>query len=68
MGEIYFKRVLEAEGLVRLREVVEELGARAHCETLVQQYRSEAIAALDAPGIPAAGRAEIERFMASTLR
>jgi geranylgeranyl diphosphate synthase type I len=39
---------LDAEGVARLREVVEESGALAQVETLIEQRRDEALAALAA--------------------
>ena len=68
LGEIYFKRVLESKDVARLRETIQDLGAREECEKLVQRYRGEAIAALDAPGVSAKGRADIESFADSLLR
>ena len=67
LGDIYFKRVLEPEDVQRLREVIEELGAREECERLVEQYRAEATAALDVPGVSAEGRAGIVKLIDSLL-
>lgn len=47
MGEIYFKRVLDADDAVRLREVVEGLGARDACEEMAQALLAEAMSAID---------------------
>ena len=62
IGEIYFKRVLDPEDVVKLREIFEELGVRDDCLELIDRYRTEAVAALDVSGISAEGRAEIERY------
>ena len=67
LGDIYFKRVLEAEDVARLREVIQELGARQHCEELVERYRNEALASLDVPAVSDQGRDDIERFVDSLL-
>ena len=67
LGDIYFKRVLQSEDVVGLRNVIEELGARGECERLVQRYRAEAVGALDVSGVTVEGRAQIEEFVDSLL-
>jgi geranylgeranyl pyrophosphate synthase len=67
LGEIYFKRVLDADDVVRLREIIEQLGARAECEALLEEYRAKAVAALDVPGLSTEGKAEIRKFVDSLL-
>ena len=67
IGEIYFKRVLEPDDVVKLRGVIEEMGVRDACENLIAQYRDEAMASIDIPGISAEGRADIEKFADSLL-
>jgi geranylgeranyl diphosphate synthase type I len=67
MGEIYFKRVLEPGDLVKLREVLEGLGARDGCERMIQRYRQEALDSLEAAGISSEGRADIERLVGTLL-
>ena len=67
LGDIYFKRVLQPEDVTAVRDIVEELGSREHCETLVQTYRSEALSALDVPAVLEEGRANIDGFVASLL-
>ena len=62
LGDIYFKRVLEPADVDKLREVFEELGVREDCQQLINRYRADAVAALDATGISAEGRAEIESY------
>ena len=47
MGEIYFKRVLEAEDAFRLRDVIEGLGARSACEEIIASLKSEALQAAE---------------------
>ena len=67
IGEIYFKRVLEPDDVVKLRGVIEEMGVRDACENLIAQYRDEAMASIDIHGISAEGRADIEKFADSLL-
>ena len=59
LGDIYFKRVLDTEDVVKVRDILDELGARDRAGELIAQYRSEAAASLDVPGITAAGRTAI---------
>ena len=63
MGEIYFKRVLEADDAVRLREVIEGLGARAACEEMADGLIADALASVEGAGIGAEGRARIREYM-----
>ncbi|MCH7786649.1 MAG: polyprenyl synthetase family protein [Chloroflexi bacterium] len=67
IGEIYFKRVLEPDDVVKLRGVIEEMGVRDACEKLVTQYHDEVVASLGIPGISEEGRADIERFADSLI-
>ena len=67
LGDIYFKRVLEPDDIVRLREIVEELGVREDCQGLVARYRSEALEPLDGLGLSAEGKRDIEDFVAAAL-
>jgi geranylgeranyl diphosphate synthase type I len=68
LGDIYFKRVLEPADVARAREVIERLGAKDDCEGLIEQYRADAVAALDAPGVSAEGRADLEELIDLLLR
>ena len=63
MGEIYFKRVLEADDAVRLRGVIEGLGARKACEDMVARLTAEAVAELDCAGVSSDGRAQIAGYI-----
>jgi len=56
LGDIYFKRVLDTEDVVKVRDILEELGAKERAEELIAQYRAEAADALEIPGVNAAGR------------
>ena len=53
--------------MAKLLEVIEELGAKEESERLIERTRAEALEALDTPAMPAQGRADIERFVASLL-
>ena len=68
LGDIYFKRVLRPEDVPSLLEVIQELGAREHCEELVERYRAEALSALNVPWVSDPGRADIEELVSSLLR
>ena len=56
LGDIYFKRVLDTEDVVKVRDILAELGAKERAEDLIAQYRAEAADALEIPGVNAAGR------------
>ncbi len=49
LGDIYFKRVLDTEDVVKVRDILEEFGARERAEELIARYRSEATSSLDVP-------------------
>ena len=66
MGEIYFKRVLEADDAIKLRDVIEELGARAACEEMATSLVEEALEGLNACHLSDEGRAHVSAYM-STL-
>ena len=66
MGEIYFKRVLEADDAIGLRDVIEELGARAACEEMATSLVEEALEGLNACHLSDEGRAHVSAYM-STL-
>ena len=62
MGEIYFKRVLEVGDALRLRDVVEELGARAACEDMAATLIGEALDVAKGSGLSEEGRAGISAY------
>jgi len=66
LGDVYFKRVLEPDDVVAVRQVLEEMGSREYCEDLIVRLRSEALEALDVPGISAEGATAVSAF-ADTL-
>ena len=47
LGDIYFKRVLDPNDIVSLRDTLEELGIRDECNRLLEDSRERALAALD---------------------
>ena len=63
MGEIYFKRVLEADDAIRLREVIEGLGVRAACEEMADGLIADALASVDDASIGVEGRARIREYI-----
>lgn len=64
MGDIYFKRVLEPQDVVKLRELLESLGVRDACQDMAEQYFSDALNALDMQGVSPEGKAAIADFVA----
>ena len=65
MGEIYFKRVLEVDDAIRLRDVIEELGARAACEEMATSLVEEALEGLNACRLSDEGRAHVSAYMSA---
>ena len=63
MGEIYFKRVLEADDAIRLRGVIEELGARAACEDIAVSLVVEALDAVRDSGLSDEGRNHLSSYI-----
>lgn len=67
LGDIYFKRVLEPDDVVSVRTVLEEMGSREFCETLIGRLRSEALKALVVPGVSDEGASALSAFAGSLL-
>ena len=65
MGEIFFKRVLEPDDAIRLREVIDGLGARTACEDIAAELLGEAIASVESTGVGAGGREQIRQYIES---
>ena len=63
MGEIYFKRVLEAGDAMKLREVIDGLGARAACEKMADTLKAEALANLEIGGVVSEGESRIREYI-----
>ena len=68
MGEIYFKRVLDAEDAVKLRDVIEGLGARAACEDMADILIAEAMAAIDSSSIGSDGKGRMRECVETFVR
>lgn len=67
LGEVYFKRVLDPEDVKKVREVVEGLGVKEACRDIVSQRLSDAMSALDTPGVSPEGRSSIEALARQLL-
>ena len=65
MGEIYFKRVLDADDAVRLRDVIEGLGARAACEQMADGLLADALAAIEGVGAGEDGMQALTDYLKS---
>ena len=63
MGDIYFKRVLEADDAIRLREVIEGLGARAACEEMTEDLVSKALRAIENTSMSANGKSILREYV-----
>ena len=63
MGEIYFKRVLESDDAMKLRDVIDGLGARAACEEMADTLKAEALADLQIEGVAPAGNSRIREYI-----
>ncbi len=63
MGEIYFKRVLDADDAVRLRGVIEGLGARSACEEIIAALKAEALDAVSVAGLNSHGGTQIRDYI-----
>ena len=65
LGDIYFKRVLEQQDVPAVLGILDELGARDHCESLVERNVSDAMEAVSSH-LPEGGPA-LEEFVAAAL-
>ena len=63
MGEIYFKRVLEPDDAMKLREVIDGMGARAACEEMADALKAEALADMEIEGVAPAGGSRIREYI-----
>ena len=67
LGNVYFKRVLEAQDLDQIRSVLDSLDARAYAQQTVERLLGQALRRLDNLGIPPTDRSDLEgvaRFLA----
>ena len=67
LGEVYYKRVLDADDVVKVQEVVESLGVKEACSDIVSQRFADGISVLDRPEISAEGRSSIEALVKQLL-
>ena len=51
LGDVYFKRVLEPQDVIVVRQVLEELGSKRFCEDLVVEYREQALTSASLTGL-----------------
>ena len=63
MGEIYFKRVLEPDDAMKLRDVVDGLGARAACEKMADALKTEALADAEIEGVASEGKFQLREYI-----
>ena len=67
MGDIYFKRVLDPDDVVALRQVIEEMGARDATEQAFRHHCDEALSALDGSPIGPEGKGPLVETINSLL-
>ena len=65
LGDIYFKRVLEQQDVPAVLAVLDEIGAREHCEALVEASVSDAMAAVS--GALPEGASSLAEFVDAAL-
>ena len=63
MGEIYFKRVLEVDDAIRLREVIEGLGARVACEEMAEDLKSKALDSIGSTNMGVDGKSVLSEYI-----
>ena len=68
LGEVYFKRMLEPEDVLRLRETLEGMGVREECDRLAEENAAAALEALDGSGLEASASRELRAFVEGLLR
>ena len=62
LGEVYFKRVLEASDVAEVRTLVGELGGRERAQQVLREHRSEAMAPLEKLDLGEQGLAKVRDF------
>lgn len=67
LGDIYFKRVLEADDVTALLELLEETGGREYSGGVAEQHRDAALVALTDGDLSADGAAAIRQLVKSLL-
>jgi geranylgeranyl diphosphate synthase type I len=66
IGEVYFKRVLDAEDAAKLRDILEDMGVREKCEAIAGEYRARSLDALAGCSLPA-GRDSLAEYIDNLL-
>ena len=67
LGEIYFKRVLDATDVDAIRGILDESGGRRFSEDMVRDLRREALALVDKTDLPASSKEMLNQLAASIL-
>ena len=63
LGEIYFKRVLDKEDAIKVRNAVDDLAVRDECQELVVKHFELAVRALEAISMTSQNRQTIMNYM-----
>ena len=67
LGDIYFKRVLDAADVDAIRGILEESGGMQYAQDMVLKLRSEALDVVDGTGLPQTSKATLKQLAASIL-
>ena len=67
LGDIYFKRVLDAADVEAIRDILDEGGGRQFSEDLVRDLQRDALAALDKTDLPQSSKDMLHQLAASIL-
>ena len=67
LGEIYFKRVLDAADVEAIRGILDEGGGRQFSEDMVDDLRRDALAAVGKTDLPASSKEMLNQLAASIL-
>ena len=68
LGDVYFKRILEPDDVLRLRETLEAMGVREECRKLAERNGAEALEALEGASLDPAAAGELAGFMDQLLQ
>ena len=67
LGDIYFKRVLDAADVDAIRGILEESGGREFAQDMVLNLRKEALAVVDETGLSQTSKETLKQLAASIL-
>lgn len=67
LGDIYFKRVLDPNDVINLKETLEDIGIRDECHRLLEEGRSRALGALASSDLSEDGRTRVAEFAGTML-